>query len=460
METAFGVSTYGYAVFLYLLAASLGTMATLDGVLTAGEWADGWLAQPEATRAEQALAAWRTMGGYPESAVGDPAELEYIPLVLPIQRMRAAELLKGLEAGTTFSVRSLSARLAWLAPLTFQQWDTDRDSDRVAARLARSMYWLGLVEVDHPEIPTAVRLTPLGVHLSGGEQAAVALVPEEPQFFLQPNAEVFAPPNLAPRTLFHLRRITGEKKGGAAGMYPINPESVRRALDSGLGTAQILTFLEQFSRTGLPDSVRHLVETVGRQHGRIRLVPTGYVLVVDDPVLMQELNSARPIAPLLGRAVADNVRAVEADTVPELLRKLRARGYAPVDEGEAVEGVALPDSPTEPAHGEPPPDIRASTTLDWSSIPEAAPPGAPPGEVVTGTEAIHSLMEQAMDEGLEVEIEYQSSASRETLCRVIWPWYVSHSKVEAYCRLREEDRDFKLNRIRWARLTGERFAVG
>ena len=62
--------------------------------------------------------------------------------------------------------------------------------------------------------------------------------------------------------------------------------------DTGVNVSQILTFLEKFSRTGLPSNVRALVETAGRQHGRIRLVPAGYVLVTD------EWNGAQQAGPL------------------------------------------------------------------------------------------------------------------------------------------------------------------
>jgi predicted DNA-binding transcriptional regulator YafY len=37
---------------------------------------------------------------------------------------------------------------------------------------------------------------------------------------------------------------------------------------------------------------------------------------------------------------------------------------------------------------------------------------------------------------------------------------VDDAMVEAYCRLRGDERNFNIGRINWARLTGETFEVG
>ncbi|HEU4751791.1 MAG TPA: helicase-associated domain-containing protein, partial [Armatimonadota bacterium] len=475
MESAFGVQTYGYPVFLYILAVALGTLGgTEDGVLLVRDEADTLLGQPEVERARLTLTSWVNMGGYPESAPADPADYEYLPMLLSVQRAAMAEALASLPPGEVVTVASLARRLAWQVPLSFRQWDADKNPVYVAERLVRSLFWLGLAAVDSAETPKHVQPSPLALHQPRNVPPdAPRLVPEEAQFFLQPNAEAFAPPNLAPRTLYHLRRVTGEKKGGAAGVFPVTQESVRRALDSGLTIEGILRFLEAFSRTGLPGPVRSLVESVGRHHGRIRLVPAGYVLVTEDETLLHELNSAKPIAPYLGPQLTERARAVDPDRVPDLLRRLRARGYAPVDEGEVVEVGPLPSEPAEM-----PPPIETATDsvpagpvhpllLDWSAVegePAAPTPAAElaagSGERVTARAQIRQLLERAAEEELEVEIEYHGSSSGDVTVRTIQPYYVNSSMVEAFCCLRGDDRHFKLPRIAWARLTGNAFGEG
>jgi hypothetical protein len=319
--------------------------------------------------------------------------------------------------------------------------------------------------VDDPDAPQHAQLTPLGARVALAEatpDSVPELVPEESRFFVQPNADVFAPPNLSPRSLFHLRRLTGEKKGGPAGMFPLTMESLRRALDAGLTRDDVLRFLEAFSRTGLPPAVRSLVETVGRQHGRIRLVPAGYVLVADDPALMRELRGVRQVEPLLGAELAERVAAVSAEQVSELMKRLRARGYAPLNAAET--GLAPPLG-TDP--DAPPPVIQAPVTtaraaaarLDWSTA-EEEEPAPQPGPRVTGRRQIRELLEEAWENYQVVEIEYDGRSRSTATVRSICPLYVDDAMVEAYCRLRGDERNFNIGRINWARLTGETFEVG
>ena len=457
LETAFAVASPSYPTFLYLLAASMGLLTGWQGLLSVPEEVDSWLSLTEGVRQRTVLGMWAGMRAFPENSTTQPDEAEYVSLYLLLQRSRMLELLP--EVGSGASVESIARRLAWSAPLALQQWDSSRDPALVARRLLRSLYWLGVVALDDPEAPKHVALTPAGLRALELPEAPNA-IPEEPAFFLQPNAEIFAPPNLQPRTLFHLRRVTGEKKGGAAGTYPLTTDSLRRALDAGLTVSRITEFLERFSRTGLPPNVRALVETTGRQHGRIRLVPAGYVVVTEDPQLMEELRSLKTVSPLLGEALTERVAALDAENSGELLKRLRARGYAPLDAGEIRQEIALPDDPEAPQT-----DLQAALTasteggLDWSRVEndtgEDGEEDLGAGEKVSGREQIVELLEQAIEEGLAVEIGYHSRYRKQDTERVIWPEFLDGGLLEAYCTSRDDHRQFAVSRIYWARLTGD-----
>jgi hypothetical protein len=326
------------------------------------------------------------------------------------------------------------------------------------SRILRSLYWLGLLAVDDPDAPQQSRLTALGSRILRMNDET-PLVPEEPHFFLQPNAEAFAPPNLSPRTLFHLRRITGEKKGGPAGMYPVTTESLRRAFDSGVAPAEVSVFLERFSRTGLPPNVRALVETAGRQHGRIRLVPAEYVLVTDEPGLLDELRNVKQVEPLLGDDLTERAVRLEAQDAGELLKRLRARGYAPLDLSvtgdvpplaEDPESVSpLPEMPVQAAR-------RTPGELDWTHIADGEEPDRD-ADLATGPEEIRALLDQAQAEQFAVEIEYRGKGPDSPTVRTICPAYLAGDIVVAHCRLREAERYFNISRIAWARATEEGF---
>jgi hypothetical protein len=466
MESGLAVTASGYAIFVSFLVSALGLLeqSLTDSYLRVRGQSGVWLAQPEQTRAAHALAAWVAMRGYAESAVTDPAEVEYLPLGLTMQRSRTAQTLGTLPADRTFSLAGFQAQLAWAAPFSFQQPYVTRDLPLVVARLLRSLYWQGLVALDQEEKPRHFRLTALGARLMKTEGSdAAPLVPEESRFFLQPNAEVFAPPNLSPLTLFHLRRLTGEKKGGPLGIYPLTADSLRRALDAGVNAEAIVAFLERFSRTGLPANVRALVETAGRQHGRIRLVPTEYVLVTDDASLLDELRRLKTIEPLIGAVLTDRAASVSDQHLQPLLRQLRQRGYAPLNEAEVGHVPAFPEDPDAP----PPPlpaqrgfagtgDLLEGT---WTELEEHGPLVSPePGEPVYGQESILAMLTEAEECGFEVEMEYRGLARGETTIRTVRPLTVSAGRMEAFCLLRQDERVFNLDRITWARFTGEVFS--
>lgn len=467
LEGAFPAGPPAYTTFLYVLTASATMLIGWKGLLTAAEDIDRWLSMREEPRLGALLQTWVTMRGFAENVSDNPEDAEYAPGYLPLQRMRVLDLLAAV--GEPITVESLAGVLAWQAPLTFQQWDGSSDSLRVTQRILRSLYWLGVVALDDPEKPAHFALTPAGARTTVRPDAP-APIPEEAQFFLQPNAEIFAPPNLQPRTLFHLRRITGEKKGGPAGMFPLTADSVRRALDSGLTADAIVTFLERFSRTGLPENVRTLVETAGRQHGRIRLVPASYVVVTADAALMQELRSLKTVAPLLEADLTAQVATVDTANVPELTKRLRARGYAPSDAGEVRPDMHLPDNPEMPqTELAPPPVSLPESGLDWSRLEDdpqaeagdgaAAVPrgeiGTPPDTVVTMRGEIVALLQEAITQQLEIEIGYHGRGRREDTERVLWPLFLEDGMLEAYCTLRQDYRNFAVSRIAWARLTGE-----
>jgi hypothetical protein len=480
MEPAFAVQTAGYSTFLYMLAGTLQLMAATreEGLLMVPEDADAWLAQAEMVRAQTTAAAWVMLRGYPETVAGQPEDYDYVPLHIVEQRSRVLQLVRGLEFGPAVTVESLARRLVWAAPLSFQQWDAARDAGESAARMLRSLYWLGLLAVDDAERPRHAHLTPLGARTFGCEDPSTpALVPEESRFFVQPNAEVFAPPNLSPRTLFHLRRITGEKKGGAAGMFPLTADSLRRALDTGLTVEQTAGFLERFSRTGLPGSVRALVETTGRQHGRIRLVPAGFVLVADEPLLLEELRSLKTVAPLLGETVTERAVAVDAAQVAGLMRNLRQRGYAPLNLAETGVVPPLPEDPDAAPPDVPPQadysvfpaagyaglgpgagvvvlDELMEETADLEDADEWEPPA--PGVAVSDRYDVLEMLDYAHDEVQLVEaMLYGGSPPGEPGIVKFWPAEVRDRVASIVCRPSGKEHRIKISRIEWARLTGE-----
>lgn len=329
---------------------------------------------PQEKRLAPLLAQWRTQPmTLPYSPSGSLGfDFTFNQHTAAAQRRLLLSLLSECPIDQPTSTLSLAASLRWRAPQTLELWGGRQvDAPTLVQRLLGPLFWYGAVALDNVEKPTAVQLTPLGAQ-SLQLPVAPALIPEEPQFIAQPNGDVICPPNVAVRTYFHLRRLTGEKKGAPAGVFALNADSLRRALDSGLDAGSIRTFLERFSRTGLPSTVQSMLEATSRRHGKIRLIPAQYVLLTEDAPLMKEMRALKTIEPHLGRALTPQVALVDEGQVSTLVRNLRQRGYAPLNESEVGDNPPLPES-LEPDDRMEPPSLNgkrfAAPIADESTVP-------------------------------------------------------------------------------------------
>jgi hypothetical protein len=332
-----------YAQFLSELALGLSWLSEdRGGRLVVTSEGEEWLKLDQVERGRMLLAIWS------ESPSGmDEAQptRRWNPYSAPGAFKRRATLIRVFKDRAAnkispMTLTSLTEWVRWAAPVL-----ATREALADAAQLQltlRSMYWLGLLTVSKPARPVAAALAPIGELLTRRTEEEAPPVPEESSFVLQPNSEVFAPPNIHPAVLYHLRRITGEKKVRQIGVHPLTPDSIRRALDSQLNVEEICAFLEGFSQTGLPANVRTMIESVGRQHGRVRLIPAGYVLMTDSPELMEELHRMRGVNDFLGARLADKVAIVPQEVVPEVMKRLRKHGYAPIDAGETTTNSEMP----------------------------------------------------------------------------------------------------------------------
>jgi predicted DNA-binding transcriptional regulator YafY len=74
----------------------------------------------------------------------------------------------------------------------------------------------------------------------------------------------------------------------------------------------------------------------------------------------------------------------------------------------------------------------------------------------TTSEDIVPLVGYAIDHGLCIEIDYKSDGQGNGTRRMVEPVSEDHAMLYAYCRSRKGDRVFRLQKIEFARLTGER----
>jgi hypothetical protein len=138
-----------------------------------------------------------------------------------------------------------------------------------------------------------------------------------------------------------LRLLADQESRGGAGVYRFSPVSLRRAFDQGWSAAEVQSWLQRHSTTGLPQALDYLIDDVARRHDSIRIGPAVCYVRISDPAQAAALL-AHPSASGLGlRAVAPTVLIAAVDEC-ELLPLLQELGHSPVVENGAGEVLLTP----------------------------------------------------------------------------------------------------------------------
>lgn len=132
-----------------------------------------------------------------------------------------------------------------------------------------------------------------------------------------------------------------ESRGGALTVR-FTPDSVRAALDSGVGAPELVRALERFSPTGLPDALTVLIDDAARRHGSVRVREVTTVLRVPDPAVAAALVGDPRVAELRLVELAPGV-VVSCVPAARVLRTLRGAGLAPVLEDAEGRRLLSPD---------------------------------------------------------------------------------------------------------------------
>ncbi|WP_035846451.1 helicase-associated domain-containing protein [Kitasatospora azatica] len=368
------------AAFWLELAYGAGLLApdgeTIDSTARTGEvWAptpayDLWLQQPVAERwtllARSWLAATRVPGlvGTPDGKGKTRAPLgpELDRVLAPATRRAVLGLLAELPQGAVADAATLLPVQRWYRPLRGGATGPDgRD-------LRDQLTDFTLAEAELLGITGRGALGAPARALLAGADPVPLLDPLLPQpldhVILQPDLTAIAPgPLLTPLAQALALCAEIESKGGAT-VYRFTAESVRRALDAGRTAADLHSFLEQHSRTAVPQPLSYLIDDVARRHGVLRVGAASAYLRCDDPAVLAEVMADRRAVELRLRLLAPTVLAAQAgpDTV---LAVLRGMGYAPA--AESAEGdlvITRPDSHRTPFRAAPVPVADGPATPD------------------------------------------------------------------------------------------------
>jgi len=469
-----------------------GLLAAVADELLPTERYDDWLRSEPADRLTLLLTSWLGMHGVPladttalTTDVGVSDAVQVRMLLLGV----ATELPDGQALADE---GHLVDALRWLAPDLTRGHRNNESSVRPlwteAARLGvvahgcLSPLGRALMTLDAEQLAKAAR--------SMLDQATATAI-----FQADLTALVTGPPSGSLAAL--LDGVADRESRGSASAWRFSAGSVRRALDAGSSAAELLDALREVAVDGrLPQPLEYLIADVARRHGEVRVRAVGCVLRADDPALLTELLGSRALGALRLTRLAPTVLASAAKP-QETLAALRSAGYSPV--GEDGSGVALVERADRrrakppgvrrglPEHSKPRPALHPlaldpdelATFLLSAPLPGGAtaqPPGPAPeraeafGRRIVERERaeLHlvrqptlevlnvkapqldpderRLLADAIDDQRPVRIDYVDGEGKFS-SRVIEEIELTGTVIEAWCRLREDERMFLLDRI-------------
>lgn len=294
---------------------------------------DDWLVEPSAHRYGALVRAWLRLG-QPLSVRKPDGKL--LPALVPVSLEPPVELpalkrrLLSAHQGVAPTVEDLVRQAAWDEPLVFTSGAEQVIPDLLAEAELLGLLARGTLSSAGRSLLKARPEPDLGVF--GWFPPAVD------ELLLQADltAVVPGPPSAPLRAL--LDSAADQESRGGGSTWRFSPASVRRALDGGTPSHQLLDRLAAAARHGIPQTLDYLVRDVERQHGRLRIGAAGCYLRCTDESLAAEVLAGRRLGRLGLRQVAPDVLVARTD--PETtLQALQTAGYAPVIEDESGDAV-------------------------------------------------------------------------------------------------------------------------
>lgn len=467
------------------LAYTAGLLApSADQVLLTPAY-DQWLAGEPADRLVPLLAAWWLMPTV-------PLQDGTVPLVREVAGRLGGELRQKLLQSVVrtpggqriVDESELGPVLHWRLPLLIESF---AEPEEYIRPLWTEAELLGVLAHGAPTELAAALVA--GDPDALGNAARKLLDDAVPEAIFQADLTAVVPGIPAGPLAGLLDSVADRESRGTASTWRFSAASVRRALDAGRRADELAERLRAVAVGGaLPQALDYLLRDVARGHGRVRVRPVSCVVRADDPALVTEIAATRSLSRLDLVALAPTVLG-SAASVTDTLAALRAAGYAPVGEeadgtptlervpsrrvateavrrpaGTAAARALVRSDPHTLATALLAAPIRSASAASpdalmlWSDELEFTDPAVPgprqPTETLrtVATHAAHldpaeqQLLASAIDAHTPVEIHYTSGQGEHSV-RVIQEIELLGGAIEAWCRLRGDDRMFMLDRI-------------
>ena len=327
-----GVSE-GCAAFVAELCYLSGLVAIdADETIAPTNSFDIWLTQDFETKWRNLVSLWLITSRV--SGLVGRSDQKFSALGPELDRVSAANIrnriLEELRANIELSpsLATFTERMKWLAPL------------RRGANLRDDLVKWTLEECEWLGITGLGALSTFAAELLEGDDdlGVNAALPTPIDFItIQSDQTAIAPGPLQHDLAVELSQMADIESRGAATVYRFTESSIRRGLDHGKSSAEIIKFLTKISKTALPQPLEYLIADTARKHGQLRVGAIHCYLRCEDPSLLTEILADKRIDIAL-RQIAPTVLVSDFD-IDEVLNVLRNCGYLPA--AESAQGILL-----------------------------------------------------------------------------------------------------------------------
>ena len=386
------------------------------------------------------LVGQRGPDGKPYAALSD----SLYSTAAPLDRRLLIALLADLAPGQGVDATTAAEALNWRRP----RWAARLQPEPVADLLTEA-HALGLVG-------RGALATPMRLLLAGDSEdrvvAAMAKVLPAPidHFLLQADLTVTVPGPLERELAEQLAAVATVESAGAAMVYRISEQSIRRALDTGRTAAELHTLFTRHSKTPVPQGLTYLIDDVARRHGQLRVGMAASFVRCEDPALLAQAVASPAVERLDVRILAPTV-AVSQAPIGDVLNALRAAGFAPAAEDASGSIVdvrargARVTAPGRPRRYRPVATPNAQTLGAIVAVLRKMAASPLSGVRLDPAEAMAQLQRAARHQG-SVVIGYVDAAGVATQ-RVVAPINVRGGQLTAYDPAAGRVREFAIHRV-------------
>ena len=325
--------TEGCAAFVAELCYLSGLVAIdADETIAPTNSFDIWLTQDFESKWRNIVSLWLITSRV--SGLVGRSEQKFSALGQELDRVSAANIrsrvLEELRSNIELSpsIISFTERMKWLAPL------------RRGANLRDDLVKWTLEETEWLGMSGLGALSTFGAELLDGDEdlGVNAALPTPIDYItIQSDQTAIAPGPLQHELAVELSQMADIESRGAATVYRFTESSIRRGLDHGKSSAEIIKFLAKISKTALPQPLEYLITDTARKHGQLRVGAIHCYLRCEDPSVLTEIISDKRIDVAL-RQIAPTVLVSDFD-IDEVLNVLRSNGYMPA--AESAQGILL-----------------------------------------------------------------------------------------------------------------------